>query len=134
MSLLNDLADKPIFEANLNVSYSLFAFDKETRSEQEIRNDIHEKFGIQLVDPSTLKPDKFHQAYAHLLPEGFTFDPSKVQSIRVRCYDTETSFLVIPFEESNIQPFRFRVSQNRSEHDMIPPELLLSKESVKISA
>lgn len=134
MSLLDSVTDKEIIVADEQSPESLFEFTETEQTEQEIRSQIQEKFGIQLINPSTFEPDKFHQAYSHVLPEGFTFDPKKVQSIRVRYYDNETSFLVNPYEETEIAPFRFRVSQNHSEHTMIPPELLLTDDLGKMVA
>ncbi len=127
MSLLDSVTDKEIIVADEQPSESLFEFTETEQTEQEIRSQIQERFGIQLINPSTFEPDKFHQAYAHVLPEGFALDPKKVQSIRVRCYENETSFRIIPFKESGRSVFNFRVSQNHSGHNLIPPELLLTE-------
>jgi len=126
MSLLDSIANKELLTPDEQSSDSLFVFTETERTEQEIKSQIQEKFGIQLINPSTFEPDKFNLAYSHLLPEGFTLDPEKIKEIRVRCYDNETSFFINPYEETEIQPFRFRVSQNHSEHSLIPVELLLT--------
>ena len=134
MSLLDSVADKGIIVADEQSSESLFEFTETGKTEQEVRSQIQERFGIQLINPSTFEPDKFHQVYSHVLPEGFALDPKKVQSIRVRCYENETNFRIIPFKESGRSVFTFRVSQNHSEHNLIPPELLLTHDFGKLVA
>lgn len=134
MSILDNLAGKPLIEADQPLEESLFEFTETDRTEAEIRTRIHERFGIQIFNPNIIEPDRFHQAYAHLLPEGFSFDPDMVESVRVYYDDAETEFAVVPFQETGIGVFTFRVSQNHSDHHLIPTALLLNYDSGKMAA
>ena len=134
MSMLDNLAGKTLIEADQPQEESLFEFSETDRTEAEIRSRIHQRFGIQIFNPNVIEPDRFHQAYAHLLPEGFSFDPKVVESVRVYYDDAETEFAVVPFEETGEQVFTFRVSQNHSDHHLVPTSLLLSRDSVKVAA
>lgn len=135
MSILDVVADKPLAPNQNDLEQTIFVFPQaeleSERTSQDIKNAIHKKLGLRIIDPSTLSPDKFLQDYHHILPEGFTFNRNKVKEVRVREYEHETSFRIVPFPEVEIGPFHFRISKNHSNHHLIPPELLLSQESAQ---
>lgn len=137
MSLLEVVADKPFVAVEENPeTASLFEFrpNRAEETEQDVRDQIHERFGLVLVNPSTIEPDKFNQAYRHFLPEGFTFNPEIVECIRVFCDENETEFAIKPKTDTGLSVFMFRVSHNHSNHALIPPELLSVEQTAKMAA
>jgi hypothetical protein len=139
MSLLTDLDGGSLLEEPLEQNQSIFQFPDARgipEVEQQMRSQIHDHIGLYLKDPSIFEPDRFRQEFAYVLPEGFILDPEKVDHVRVRYYPEreEVSFFIVPKKGIDIAPFRFRITKTLSEHDLIPPELLLYEEPAKMAA